>query len=302
MGKNKPLVSIMTITRNRANLIDDAINSVLNQSYNNIEYIIVNGASNDNTIDVVNNFKDKRIILINLDENYSLFKTMQLGFGKSQGDYITFLDDDDEYLPTKIEKQLNLIESLPKDYGFVYCWMDYFDKTTKKLLREHHTKLRGDVAELVVEQPIVSGTPTFFFRRSVFEELGGWKDNIGINSDWEFAARACQHYKVDYVPEVLVRAYENHGSLRMSEKEYYKDIYNRNILFHTYFLKEFSSVFNKYPSKKRNHLYTIAYSQFLQGNIINGFKVYFQLIRVNFSFKTFVLPLNCLLKFFIGKN
>lgn len=106
----QPLVSIITITRNRAKLIGRCIGSVLSQSYHNIEHIVVDGASDDNTGDVIASFVDDRLKYLKLDSNWSLEKTYKYGTSNAKGKYICFLDSDDEYLPTKIEKQVELID------------------------------------------------------------------------------------------------------------------------------------------------------------------------------------------------
>lgn len=249
-----PLVSVITITRNRASLLPRAIKSVLGQTYKNIEYIILDGASTDDTEEVVKKYSDdKRLVYHRFDRNYPIVETLNIGFNQSHGDYITFLDDDDEYLPTKIEKQVNLFSTLDAQYGMVYCWMSYFDSATNKFIKLHNPKVRGMVADEVVERPLVSGTPTMMFRRSTFSSLGGWRDDMGIVSDWELAARCCQKWKVDYVPESLIKIYVNHGYLRMTCTTFNKDKYFATIKFHLLFLQEFSEIFDRYPIKKRYH-------------------------------------------------
>ena len=171
---DKPLVSVVTITRNRGKLIGRCISSVLSQTYKNLEHIVVDGASDDNTETVVSGFNDSRLKYVKLESNWPWKKTMDYALSISKGKYITFLDDDDEYLQSKIEKQVQLIESLPEEYGMVYCWMTYFDSSrNNSLIRVHDTKLKGFVPIDAVEKPSVSGTPTFMFRKKVFEELGG---------------------------------------------------------------------------------------------------------------------------------
>lgn len=291
----KPLVSIITITRNRANLIHRAIESVQNQTYKNYEHIIIDGASTDNTEDIIKCYNDSKIRYIKLKENISVPKSYWLAAKCANGKYLTALDDDDEYINTKIEKQINLIESLPEDYGFVYCWMSYYDDKTKKLLRVHKTELRGFIPNEVIEGPIVSGTPTLLIRKKIFIEKGGYKNDIGLISDWEFAARLCQVYKVDYVPESLVNVYINHGKQRMSNKSFYGENYYKNIIkFHMYFLTEFKHVFDKYPKKRHLHLYNLSQSNYYLNNLGNGLKYQFKLLRIDFSLKNLLIPLKVL--------
>lgn len=255
----QPLVSVVTITRNRGKLLGRCISSVLAQTYNNIEYIIVDGASNDNTDEVIASFKDERLHFIQLETNWPIKETLDLGISLCQGKYITFLDSDDEYLPNKIEKQVKLIESLSEDYGLVYCWMTYYDDKTKKQLSVHKPELRGIIRDEVIGEPVISGTPTLMFRIELLRTLDGWKsaDEIGIISDWELCARACQITKVDFIPESLVNVYENHGSLRQSEKKYYDNICPRSIKFSRYFLTHFAENFKRRPELLFPHYWTL---------------------------------------------
>lgn len=292
----QPLVSVITITRNRGKLIGRCIQSVLNQTYKNIEHIIVDGASDDETDEVVASFKDERLKYVKLDSNWSIAKTINYGIEISIGKFITFLDSDDEYHPTKVEKQLNKILTLPKDYGMVYCWMTYFDQKSMKIIKEHKPTVKGDVSVDVVAEPVVSGTPTYFFRRDAFIENGGWKekDEIGIVSDWELAARFCQNWKVDFVPESLINVYVNHGVVRMSEKSYYKDLLERQIKFEKYFLNEFKHIFKVNPRKACSHWFTLSKALMLSKNYAEAWPFYLKVIKFRHSFKDIMLIPYCL--------
>ena len=283
----QPLVSVITITRNRGNLIGRCIKSVLNQTYKNIEYIIVDGASDDNTDEVVASFKDERLHYVKLETNWPIKETLDHGISLCNGKYITFLDSDDEYLPEKIEKQVALIESLTEDYGLVYCWMTYFDNQTKQVLSIHKPELRGDVCDEVVGDSILSGTPTLMFRHELLNKLGGWKspEEIGIVSDWELCARACQISKVAFISESLVNVYEKHGSLRQSDSAYYNMYYERSIRFSKYFLATFSSNFQRHPEKAFIHNWTIFTSSFKLTHYRQGLKYMLKAFRSSPSWR-----------------
>lgn len=269
---NPPLVSVITITRNRGKLLGRCIESILSQTYQNIEYFIVDGASNDETDEVIASFNDKRLSFRKLEFNWPIKETLDYGISLCNGKYITFLDSDDEYLPDKIEKQVRLIESLPDEYGLVYCWMTYYDNQTKRKLRIHKPELRGDVRDDVIGEPIISGTPTLMFRAELLRELHGWKstDEIGIVSDWELCARACQITKVDYIPESLVNVYENHGSVRQSDQSFYAKVHERNIKFCLHFLSEFSSNFRREPQFAFVHYWGLASSYLKTGKLLKS--------------------------------
>lgn len=298
---DNPLVTIITITRNRADLIGRCIKSIQSQTFTNYEHIIVDGASTDNTEEVVNSFKDTRIRYIKTDEAHSDHTSCwKISFAEAKGKYMCFLDDDDEYQPTKIEKQVNLIESLPDDYGLVYCWMTYYDSQTGKEIRVHKPQLRGDVSLDVVETPAVSGTPIFLVKKDAFLGLGGWvsKEETGVGSDWAFGARFCQHYKVDYVPESLIKVYVNHGHVRMSNAgNYYADVNKKMLKFHSYFLTTYADIYKKYPKKGWYHYNGMVVCGLALGKYKDVWKYYWKLVKAKPTMSNIAIPF----KFFIKK-
>ncbi|MDR3610262.1 MAG: glycosyltransferase [Ignavibacteriaceae bacterium] len=280
-GTNNPLVTVITITRNRASLLKRAILSVINQTYKNLEYIIIDGASEDNTSEVVNSFQDKRIIYIKQSHNKNISLSCDEAVQLSTGKYITFLDDDDKYLPMKIEKQVKLIESLPNDYGLVYCWMDYYDQDSGKMIGEHHPNNRGYIYYDCIEKQSMGGEPTLFMRREVYFDVNGWNKNLKLSSDWEFNTRIARKYLIDFVPEVLVHVYINHSFLRMTESfiPNSRDKIINLIEYTEYYLNEFKDGFQKYPEKKIPHLVRLAKLHARLGEINNCIINIRQLIR-----------------------
>ena len=292
----KDLVSVITITRNRGPLLKRCLTSVLNQTYTKIESIIVDGASTDNTDEVISSFNDKRLKYIKLNENLPIVETLNIAIKNCSGKFISFLDSDDEYVLSKIEKQVSLINTLPEDYGMVYCWMQYIDSHSKKTIRIHNPKLRGFVGNEVVAKPLVSGTPSYFFRADALRSSGGWKSNIGIISDWELAARFCQVWKVDFVPEPLVKVFVNHNLNQMTSASYYKNLYEKLIVFHKYFLTEFSDVFDNYPKRKEYHLLRLVFSYTFLGMYKKAWLCYYKLLAINLNFKNIFYPFRVIIK------
>ena len=254
MKDNNPLVSILTNTYNRCDLIHRCIESIQNQSYKNYEHIIVDGNSTDETETVVKAYNDPRIKYIKLDTRGPEVQ-MKAGSAIAKGKYVTFLDDDDEYMPNKLEKQVALFETEPDEVGVVYCWMSYYNNDKPDVvINVHKTELKGDVSVIAPTRPLVCGTPTMMIRRDVFEKVGGaYDDSYGyIGSDWELMTRVCQLCQVDYVPESLVKVYVNHGHARLST-DFYQDKARKGIVFHNHFLNEYSEVFKKYPKSADFH-------------------------------------------------
>lgn len=286
-----PLVSIITITYNRGTLIHRCIESIQRQTYPNYEHIIVDGNSTDNTEGIVLSYRDPRIKYIKLDTRGPQLQ-MRAGADVARGKYVTFLDDDDEYLPDKIQKQVSLFETLSNEYGLVYCWMTYYDNAEPDIpIKIHQTELRGDVGDIAVSKELVCGTPTLMIRRRVFEEFGGTYDDShgGIGSDWELASRICQKYKVDYVPESLVKVYVNHGFGRLSDSSLRREYLNKQIEFHLHFLEEFQDVFERHPKYSALHLQMISKNLMLLGDWKGGLHYYRRLVKNHLDFKTCVL-------------
>lgn len=292
----RDLVSVVTITRNRGPLLKRCITSILDQTYANIEVILVDGASTDNTDEVISSFNDDRVKYIKLNENLPVIETLNIAIKNCSGKFISFLDSDDEYELSKIEKQVNLINSLTEDYGMVYCWMRYINSKSKKTIKIHNPKLRGFVGNEVVAKPIVSGTPSYLFKADALRISGGWKSEIGIISDWELAARFCQNWKVDFVPEPLVKVFVNHNLNQMTSTSYYENLYEKLIIFHNYFLIEFSNVFENYPNRKEYHLLKLVYSYTFLGMYKKAWLCYYKLLTINLNFKNIFYPFSAIIK------
>ena len=291
------LVSVITVTRNRCNLIGRAIESVLGQTYRNIEYIIVDGASTDDTINVVKDYeeKDSRLKYFRLEKNMPVVQSIWYAFEHSKGKYVTFLDDDDEYHLEKIEKEMSLFSSLGEDYGMVYCWMTYYDNDTKRKIKVHNPALKGFVGDKVVEYPIVSGTPTFLIRHDIFKQLGGWNDKVGIITDWELATRLCQKWKIDLVPESLVNVYVNHGATRMSAGPYYRDRMSRTVILHQHFLSTYKSIFDRYPERAWYHYDQLTRAYYYLGKKKEAKKCYAKMLESAPTFSNRLLLIKCFL-------
>ena len=115
-----PAVSVIIPTYNRAEFLRLAITSVLNQTFQDFEIIVVDDASEDHTHEVMNNLNDKRIKYIRHEVNKRVSAARNTGVLHSSGDYIAFLDDDDEWLPSKLQRQVALLEDSTSTCGGVY--------------------------------------------------------------------------------------------------------------------------------------------------------------------------------------
>ncbi|HSR19165.1 MAG TPA: glycosyltransferase family 2 protein, partial [Ignavibacteriaceae bacterium] len=121
---------------NRENLIQRSIYSVLNQTYKNIEVLLVNDASTDNTEEMINEIKDDRLKYFKNEINLGPSKSRNIAIKLSAGELIAFQDSDDEWYKDKLEKQVKLLLSSPEDVAAVYCGMELIDHISGKFIRE----------------------------------------------------------------------------------------------------------------------------------------------------------------------
>jgi len=213
-----PAVSVIIPTHNRARLLCRAVESVLRQTFGELECILVDDASTDETPEAIRRLEsaDSRVRSLRNKETRYGPASRNAGVRATKGELIAFLDDDDEWLPAKLEKQVALFQSLPADYGCVYCWADWVNARTGRVTRRHRPVLRGDVYAQTMIRNAIGCTPSLLIRRGAFEATGGWNESLRIRQDDCFVVRLCRLCQVDFVPESLVRVYYNHGNPQVS--------------------------------------------------------------------------------------
>lgn len=216
---NKPLVTIVIPTYKRPVFLQRAINSCLNQSYDNLEIIVVDDNNPDTeyrkeTESLMEGYIDRpNIKYIKHPHNKNGSAARNTGWRASSGDYITFLDDDDEISPTKIEKQINCLESLPVDYGA--CYTAYLINMPNGKVQHSVTSDEGDVSIKALMRTLYLGSGSnLLLRTSVVAEVDGYDESFKRNQDIEFMARVSERYKFAYVPDVLLTIYLQPASKR----------------------------------------------------------------------------------------
>lgn len=203
-----PLVSVVIPTHNASLFIAETILSVLSQTIYNIEVIIVDDASSDNTLQIVQNLagKDNRIRYFAQEQRRGVSAARNLGIKKSQGNYIAFIDHDDLWLPQKLEKQLPLFKKDP-EVGLVYSREVIMseDGKIKGLTGGFDRPLRGYVfKELFIRHFIP--IQTVVIKREVFDNLDEWfVESMEMAEEVELFLRIAYKWKVDYCDEVLAK-------------------------------------------------------------------------------------------------
>ena len=204
-------VSVVIPTYNYGCFVSEAIDSALGQTHRPEEIIVVDDGSTDGTEEAVNVFVNKVKYL--KQTNSGVCAARNRGVAESTGEYIAFLDADDIWEPTKIEKQLAKFAE-DADIGLVHCGMREFDSETRETLAVHDMGMEGSIAEelLLWERPAmnVSGSAIMISRKA-FEDVGGFDPELKCGEDWDLCYRIAMKYKVGFVPEPLVN-YRSHGA------------------------------------------------------------------------------------------
>lgn len=206
-----PKISVLIPAYNAMNYLPETMENVLSQTFTDLEVIVVNDGSSDETEQWVSQIKDPRVRLIN-QENQGLAGARNTGIVHAKGEYITFLDADDLWEPTKLEKQLRVLEENP-EVALVYTWVAYIDETGKATGRVFKNQVEGDVWEKLTEHNIVECGSVAMVRRSCFETIGLFDRNLGSYlEDWDMWLRMASRYPFKVVKEPLVYYRQCSGS------------------------------------------------------------------------------------------
>lgn len=202
---SRPSISVIIPTYNRPNKLSRALSSVISQSYENLEVIVVDDHSVTDTLSVIEGFCDDRLKYISHDINKGSQQARNTGISSAKGDYIALLDDDDTWLPDKLELQLELMED-KEDIGLVYCGCYDVLESDNSIIKIRTPEFRGDVHGKILERNILA-SPTPLIKREVFDIAGPFDITLPSCQDWDMWIRIAQHYEFDYVDRPLAKFY-----------------------------------------------------------------------------------------------
>ncbi|HEC1752103.1 TPA: glycosyltransferase family 2 protein, partial [Campylobacter lari] len=201
---NKPLISVIMPCYNRENYIISAIESILNQTYSNFEFIIIDDCSTDNTFEIVKHYAnlDKRIIPFRNDRNSHIVYSLNFGLNIAKGKYIARMDDDDISLPSRFEKQVKYLEE-NEDIVVLGTYIEFLSKNNVFLNKESDP----DILSILLNFYCVLAHPSVMIRKSFLD-----KHQILYDKKYQFA----EDYnmwsnilklggKIANYPEVLLR-------------------------------------------------------------------------------------------------
>lgn len=198
VGPAGPLVSIITPSYNQGRFIEETILSVLTQDYPHIEYIVVDGASTDNTLDILKKYDGRLTWISERDRGQS--HAINKGFRMAKGEILAWLNSDDTYLPGAISKVVQHLQTNPEAmmvYGEGYL----IDEHSRVKQRFPYTEAFNLWKLVYLWDNILQQTA--FFRRRIFDQIDLLDENLHYGMDWDLWIRIGKKFRIDYIPEYL---------------------------------------------------------------------------------------------------
>jgi len=214
-----PLISVIIPTFNNETTIGETINSVLNQTWKNLELIVVNDGSQDSTLDIINSIADSRIKVFSYP-NAGVAASRNRGISQAKGEFISFLDADDLWTIDKLETQLKALQENPQA-AVAYSWTDHIDRNNQFLRGGSRHLLNGDVyAELLKSNFVASGS-NILVRAQALKEVGDFNKSLTPAEDWDMYLRLASRYHFVAVPspQILYRITSTSASSNVFKME-----------------------------------------------------------------------------------
>ena len=260
---------IITTYKREPKMLRRAIDSVINQTYTDWEIIIVDDSPEDYALrddvrDMVLGL-DGNIRYVRHEKNMGVSAARNTGIVLAKGEYVAFLDDDDEWLPEKLDMQLR---AFTPETGFVYCRNYYVDDSTGDIHEVMKPKREGNIYGAIMRENFV-GSPSFVMvRAECLREAGGFPvetPRVEACEDWDLWIRLAEKYNAGFVDTALVKYHDNHGEhgdtllKRIRGQEYIYTKYAKYIHAHPYIMCKRLSALSSMNRKAGNYRKALKY-------------------------------------------
>ncbi|HAF61981.1 MAG TPA: glycosyl transferase group 2 family protein [Anaerolineaceae bacterium] len=274
-----PKVTVLMAVYNGEKYLNESINSILNQTYQDFEFLTINDASVDKTLEILCEYKDPRIKVVTNEQNIGLAKSLNRGLALAKGEYICRMDADDVSLPARLEKQISFLER-NKDFGLCGSWIRNFgDKSYVDKLPVSHEEI---ISQLFFGYAIAH--PSVVIRTDILKEINGYNEDLRYAQDYELWSRLMKITKLKNLPVVLVKR-RIHGS-NSDNQTFAKEAVRKNVR------QKFLQDLGIYPTIYEEKLHTAVCDCKLDFSFLfNDAEAWFQkLIRANRREKKYPEP------------
>lgn len=239
---DQPVISVVIPAYNRESFIVPAVESVLGQGIDAIEVIVVDDCSTDGTVAALEGIYDPRLRIVRHERNKGEAGARNTGVRESKGEYVAYLDSDDQWLPGKLKAQLEYMQAASPEVGGVYTLHYRLYQNGRKSI----TGYIPDGAPLTFEKLLVKGASisagsTLMFRRALYDVVGPYDEQARLYVDWDWLLRFLKIARLDLIPEPYA-VYEKNPNFRLgaAQKEAAET-----------FLRKYEDVIAALPEKSR---------------------------------------------------
>ncbi len=211
----RPAVSVVLPSYNRAYCVSRAIESVLRQTYADLELIVVDDCSTDSTQDLLKSIADPRLRIIRHEKNRGVAGARNTGIAAARAPLVAFQDSDDEWCVTMLEKQMARRAEMGPDHQVSYCAKiihgrdnhgNFGSRYAAYMPSPDRQVVEGDVLSEILRNAIVS-TQTLVTTKALLDEVGGFDETLRVGEDWELTIRLARRTKFAFIEEPLVMTY-----------------------------------------------------------------------------------------------
>jgi len=199
---NHPKVTAFIPVYNRERYVGEAIQSILDQQFQNFELLLIDDGSTDNSLEVIKAFKDPRITIIRNDQNLGIPRTRNRGLEHASGEYIALLDSDDRAQPERLQKQVTFLDSHP-EYAQVGSWCQMMDEKGVLLRRIKRQPLSSESIKAELLFRCCLSNRTIMGRTSILKQFG-YRNDFFRCQDYDLHVRLSSQYQMANIPECLV--------------------------------------------------------------------------------------------------
>lgn len=213
-------VSVIITTFNSMRFFPETLASVLRQTFSDIEVIVVDDGSSDQISDWITSVEDSRIVF-HSQVNEGVSSARNKGINLARGEYVAFLDGDDLWVPTKLEKQVKLLD-LRQEVGLVHTWLALMDESSRLSGRVMKPDVEGNIWQEIVESNMIACS-SVMVRRTFLDAVGTFDPQLLVAEDWDLWIRFAASYPISVIKEPLVQYRIHHSSKSKRYPEMVKD-------------------------------------------------------------------------------
>ena len=216
-------VSVIIPTYNREKTILRALQSVLDQTYTNLEVLVIDDGSTDGTADIVNSVADDRVKYVVLEKNGGPSNARNVGVQMAEGEWIAFQDSDDCWHKDKLEVQMAYAKEHP-EYAMVYCMYNAIVESGEQIIvpsKPWINPMEGNMVKTLLQRNMI-GAPTVVAKRDAFLKIGGFDTSYKALEDWDFAIHFAIENEIGFVTEALIDCYVSSSGVSSNTGAYYE--------------------------------------------------------------------------------